>query len=117
MDANFKMKRYIVLKKPLPTREVLHKRYYIDGKKLNNELILKILKESGYVVDEQDEPTAAPCKEWKGIKLRVMAYGMKISPLYDRDFKELITLVEQDDNFYRFCEMPGEFRQPKKELI
>lgn len=102
-----KIKYTIVLNRPLPRREVLHKRWFVDGRQLNTGEIHRLLKKAGYIVEHKDVVCQMLCNKYKGIRLVSCNGGLMVYPKSSLTFPMLKKILIEDNYFYHSCYLPA----------
>jgi len=96
------MRTVFTLIRPLPAREEAQNRYRIDGKKMDKELVLRLLKEAGHKITTVQETSKLVARKYKGIKIGSMHHGMVVWAKDEKETEKLYKLLTLD----RFVEHP-----------
>src|SRR3990167_10175781 len=98
-----RLKYTLVLTRSLPRRTAMHKRFYIDGRKLDTEMMLQLLKAAGHKIEIKDEESNIMATEYNKIKLKSFNSGMMVAPNNSEDFVKLKKILTENGYFSHVC--------------
>ena len=101
------VKYTIILNKPIPKKEVMHRRYFIDGKPLNTERSHDLLRQAGHKIEVKDIPCMMLPTVFNGIPIKCKDGGLMVYPLNKLNFDNLKKELIQEDLFYHSCYLPN----------
>ncbi len=96
----------IILNKPIPRVERPLTRLFLNGKRLRQGQVLKILEKHGYKITRRQIICDCLPRNYKGIQVRFKSFGSIIYPVDPKKYGELFHLMIDDGFFYRKCELP-----------
>jgi hypothetical protein len=111
------IKYTIILNRALPRRIVTHKRYFVDGRKLDTETIHELLKEAGHTVEFKDEECQMLSNKYKGIRLVSCNGGLMVYPKNKLNFEMLKRILMEDGYFFHSCYLPIKKKNDKNNCI
>lgn len=101
------IKYTIILNRPLPRVEASHKRWFIDGRELNVELVHRLLRLAGHKVEFKDVPSSRMPIRYKGVQITCCNGGLMVYPKDKVNFAWLKKLLLDDGYFFHSCYLPN----------
>ena len=104
----------IILVKPLPRLDGFRNRWYLNGKEMNTEAILRLLRKAGHTIEEKQKATTFMAKEYKGIGISTANSGYMVCAKNQEEHQKLMGLLLDDGYFYHSCYLMPDKRRWKK---
>ena len=101
------VKYTIILNRPMPKVEIMHRRYFVDGRPLSTERIHKMIEDAGHIIEIKDVICMMLPRKCHGIPIKCKDGGLMVYPLNKLNFNNLKKELIKDNLFYHSCYLPN----------